>query len=1235
MVLSIRQKIIFYTAVPVALIFTTIFSLSLFRNINSEIWYMEAHLANMVTASAKQFKRSLGAVKLVSRGMASQVELMTSRNNQQRKLVIEALLRSVEFVEGIGLIYDKEGQPLQVSIFKTETDHWETFAIEDHPDLASWARKFLSSGETENWSPQMSVIFDSDPEQPETWMGYLHGVRLQVDPSSSVIVFAYLAAEDIPSGPPIYGIQPHMVLVNPLGQRIPVGRNLSSDEDTFYTPDVLEQLSSAVKEIEPTKAPVIRISVDEIDTILAMKSVGEAGWTMIGAIPEDDICHFICTEVLVQTANLLLSLALIFVSLWFGTGLILRPLHLLERAMSKVAEGDLDVRVKFNGNDEVSYLADRFSDMTSKLQWRGRQEWETRTASFEHIVQTLGGDYFYFTHDASGSITYVSPSVLRVLGISAEDFRTYYSTPQPDQPAAKRDADTWRLGSGVLSGSNSGIYEVELHDGQGKVHHLEVVKVPVFDCVGQFVGAEAMARDITRRTSDVVRFRGLLESAPDAMVITDVNGCITMVNAQAETLLGYWRYNLIGKSVSMLFASEDWERFPFLDMSPTMRTEFYIRTGMELRVVTFKNKTIPVEITLSPIETPDGVLISIFMRDINDRRIAERALRTSEERFRRMVEALQEEHIFYTQKVDGTFIFVTESVQKILGYTPSQFMEGILTRLHRQQDKDLVNDVFKKVISGQKCSSFEVEMIKADGSVGVLEVFDSPAFDENGEVTVIEGLLRDRTRERAAAVALAEACDAAETANEAKTQFLSHMSHELRTPLNGVLGYSQLLLAGREVNPEQYNQLVGIQTCGKHLLTLINDILDLTKAESGNMEIVNNPFNLPVLGKTVEQMLCQKVEQKGLSLKLIINPEVPVSVMGDETKIRQILINLVSNAIQYTEAGWIQLTVSVREGQLCFSVEDSGIGISKEQIEYIFTPFRQVRGEHHKGGTGLGLAISRRIASEMGGALEVFSEFGIGSSFLFTMPLLAAGDQDYSEPFQMQYIRERRLDSGQNVRVMVVDDSEVNSHVLLQMLGQAGFRVITVDSGRKAVEIISKEPCDLVLMDLRMPGMSGFRAARMIQRHSCKPGLPIIAISASPYPSFRKNMRRWGFADFISKPYRSQELFRVICRHLNLRWQENRHMRVLTEVDGKLSISPVLAMALINALADAVDLGDVEDVRHIVAEFLEQNSTHNASVEYWVKEIHACCETLDFETLKKILEQLEGHVVATVEDAVA
>lgn len=374
----------------------------------------------------------------------------------------------------------------------------------------------------------------------------------------------------------------------------------------------------------------------------------------------------------------------------------------------------------------------------------------------------------------------------------------------------------------------------------------------------------------------------------------------------------------------------------------------------------------------------------------------------------------------------------------------------------------------------------------------------------------------------------------AEAANRAKSEFLANMSHELRTPLNGILGYAQILNKEPNLTPRQENGLRVIQRSGDHLLTLINEILDLSKIEAQKMDLELTDFNLSQLLESLADMFQLRAEQKNISFTYERDSDLPLAVHGDEKRLRQVLINLLSNAVKFTNVGGVVLKVDYHEDKIIFNVEDTGIGIPAHALASIFEPFRQV-GEQ-KGvieGTGLGLAISSKLLKMMGSQLKVSSQLDEGSRFWFELDLPeAVGFTTAAQP-PMRIVTGYE---GHQRKVLVVDDKWENRLVLLNMLEPLGFSVLEANNGQEALDKCIHHKPDIILLDLRMPVMDGFEAMRRIRKLPNGAEQVIITISASAFEHSRQESLNAGSDDFLAKPFHLQELLDLLGTHLQLTW---------------------------------------------------------------------------------------------------
>jgi signal transduction histidine kinase/ActR/RegA family two-component response regulator len=513
-----------------------------------------------------------------------------------------------------------------------------------------------------------------------------------------------------------------------------------------------------------------------------------------------------------------------------------------------------------------------------------------------------------------------------------------------------------------------------------------------------------------------------------------------------------------------------------------------------------------------------------------------------------------------------------------------------------------LNHRLQPIIEGcnQLAQTEDNEILSAEsGAMDELEIlsisFDRMKHQLQESFAVLEQRVEERTVELQAAKLTAD------SANHAKSEFLANMSHELRTPLNGILGYAQILQRSKVIPEKERHGVNIIHQCGSHLLTLINDILDLSKIEARKLELMPKALHFPAFLQGVVEICRIRAEQKGIAFHYEPDAQLPMGIAADEKRLRQVLINLLGNAIKFTDKGSVTLCIepiasTPNSIQLRFTVADTGVGISPDDAKKLFQAFEQVGEDKRKSeGTGLGLTISQQIVELMGSQIQVKSQLGVGSDFFFEVELPLA--EDWREQ-QTTAIGNLIGYEGKPREILVVDDRWENRAVLLNLLEPLGFVIREAENGQRALEQLQERLPDLVITDLEMPVMDGFEMLQKIRNHDSFKELTVIVSSASVAQLDQQMSLEAGGNDFLAKPVQAEDLFNALAKYLNLTWRCEAN----TPAEPPVTESPVTELIPppvedLQLLLELTQKGRLKQIKEAAAPIVAKNSDYQAFMQ--------------------------------------
>jgi len=766
---------------------------------------------------------------------------------------------------------------------------------------------------------------------------------------------------------------------------------------------------------------------------------------------------------------------------------------------------------------------------------QSEERFRTLVANIPDVVWTIDADLHF---------VYISPTIERLSGFALEDIysqgaRIFVSCIHPDDVGRVHEA----LGALFADGR---AYDVEcrVRRKSGEWIWVHDRAYSTYERAGMRY-ADGILSDITTRkqAEESLRvseenYRRLVANLPDVTWTADARGHTTYISPNVTDFFGYTPAEIYTRSDELWLArihpaDQSQVRAAFAALFEQNRS-----FNIEYRIQRHDGQWIWLHDRSTATYEANGVRYADgLFSDITPRKQAEQMLRESEERFRSLIECTRD----WVWEVDaqGRYTYCSPKSKVLLGYEPEEILGRTPFDLMEPDEAERVGAAFAAAtLNHEPIRDLENTNLHKDGQPVILETSGLAILGEHGDFLGYRGIDRDITQRRRFERELRKAKEAAEAANHAKGEFLANMSHEIRTPMNGILGMVDLTL-GTELTAEQRDYLSMVKSSAESLMTVINDILDFSKIEAGKLDFESITFDLREAFDPAVRALAITATSKGLRLDYFVAPEIPRYVVGDPGRLRQILLNLVGNALKFTANGRVAVRIEPEPADLegvwlHLTVADTGIGIAPQRLESIFNAFAQADTSTTRryGGTGLGLTIARNLAEMMDGRLSVDSVVGQGSTFHCVVRLGPAAAPNATAESGLRERESRPARSLRSGLILVVEDNPINQTIAANLLRRHGFEVELAGNGKEALEKFRQRHFDAVLMDVQMPEMDGFDATAGIREIETVTAthVPVIAMTAHAMKGDRERCLSAGMDSYISKPVRPEELFEAIDR---------------------------------------------------------------------------------------------------------
>lgn len=765
----------------------------------------------------------------------------------------------------------------------------------------------------------------------------------------------------------------------------------------------------------------------------------------------------------------------------------------------------------------------------------------SKSAEYKDIIENVQANIARFSVLHRPKVVFMNACMMSSFGYTPRNIQnlfleTLFEDPRKFQAFKKKLNDDKKVTK----------FEARLKGPQGNILWCSISAVLVDDKNEKARWIDLHVDDVTARKryeKELIEskelFQTVFNNSAAAITVTDKHEKLVAWNPYAEKMLGMGKEDLFNLPVQELYPPREWKRMRMFGIRRK-----WMRDDIETQIYRKDRSLLDVNVSVSVLKDLDGNVIGTtsIIRDITQQKAAERKIKESENKIR----------IILDNSAAG--ITLTDEQERIVSW--NKFTEDLfgmkkkdlylkhVSCLYPKEEWDKIRASNIRKIGSMH--HMETKILRKTGETIDIDLSVNILHDTEKNIIGSVGIMQDITKQKRAQEMLIQAKLAAEEASSAKSLFLANMSHEVRTPINTVIGMIDLTL-DTVLNTEQKENLEVAKDASVNLLSLLNDILDLSRVEAGKIKLEDIEFHLHNVANSVTKGMSVLAKNKNLETVLVIHKDVPELILGDPVRLRQVLVNLINNAIKFTMKGKIttEIKVASRSGDefmLLFSVTDEGIGIPKDKQDKIFDIFSQADDSTTRrfGGTGLGLAISKRLVEMMGGRIWVESEVSKGSTFNFTASFTLVKESALNSVSQIdlaaideKYMEERL----KGLKVLLAEDNLVNQKIAVKLLEKQGWTVSAVDNGQEAVNRALHDNFDVVLMDANMPVLDGLEATRLIRDNERKTGkhVPIIALTARAMQEDRSRCLNAGMDGYVTKPIDRKELFLTIGKIVSTR----------------------------------------------------------------------------------------------------